>query len=296
MGLYDRDYTRESRGHAFRSSPQMRMSFPRITPVVKWLLIINIAIFFLEILLFPNNVPVQVGQQIISVNVLEKWFSVFPSSLIFFFQLWRLITYQFLHGGIGHLLFNMLGLFFLGPTLERHWGSKRFLKFYLGCGVAGGLFYPLLVAAGFLVAGPMIGASGAILGMLAACAILFPHFVVFFFLFPVPIRVAAIILTLLYSANLIMAGANAGGDAAHLAGMAAGAVYVFSGLWRAKLKSKLRSDRMDKQTTATTDLQAELDRILQKVHQSGIHSLTSKERKTLKRITELERMHKKSQS
>lgn len=294
MGLYDRDYTRESRGHAFRNSPQMRMSFPRITPVVKWLLIINIAIFFLEILLFPNNVPVQVGQHIISVNLFKKWFSVFPSSLIFFLQFWRLITYQFLHGGIWHLLINMLWLFFLGPTLERHWGSKKFLKFYLGCGVAGGLFYPLLVAAGFLVAGPMIGASGAILGMLAACAILFPHFVVFFFLFPIPIRVVAIIFTLLYSANLIMAGANAGGDAAHLAGMAAGAAYVFSGSWRAKLRLKFRSDQLDKQMTATTNLQAELDRILQKVHQSGIHSLTSKERKTLKRVTELERMHKKS--
>ena len=296
MGLYDRDYTRESRGHAFRSAPQMRMGFPRITPVVKWLLIINIAVFFMGIIFFPNNVPVQVGDYTISVNLLGKWFSVFPSSLIFFLQLWRLITYQFLHGDIWHLLFNMLGLFFLGPTLERHWGSKRFLKFYLGCGVAGGLFYPLLVAAGFLVAGPMIGASGAILGMLAACAILFPHFVVFFFLFPVPIRVAAIILTLLYSANLIMVGANAGGDAAHLAGMAAGAVYVFSGSWRANLRLKFRSDRLDKQMTTTTNLQAELDRILQKVHKSGIHSLTSTERKTLKRVTELERMRNKSQS
>jgi len=59
-------------------------------------------------------------------------------------QVWRLVTYQFLHGSAFHLLANMLGLFFLGPTLERHWGSKRFLVFYLFCGVAGGLSYYLL--------------------------------------------------------------------------------------------------------------------------------------------------------
>lgn len=294
MGLYDRDYTREKSRHPFGNAPQMRMSFPRITPAVKWLLIINIAVFFMGIIFFTNNVPVQAGDYTISVNLLGKWFSVFPSSLSSFFQFWRLITYQFLHGGIGHLLFNMLGLFFLGPTLERHWGSNKFLKFYLGCGVAGGLFYPLLVALGFLAVGPMIGASGAILGMLAACAILFPHFVVFIFLFPVPIRVAAIILTVLYSANLIMAGANAGGDAAHLAGMAAGALYVFSQSWRSKLRSKLRSDQWEREVNETTNLQAELDRILRKVHDSGIHSLTSKERKTLKRVTDIERMRNKS--
>jgi len=271
MGLYDRDYTQEHYQHHYRGGPQMRLGFPQMTPVVKWLLIINVAVFFMQVL----------GGD----ELLVRSFSVYPFSFVVVAQFWRLITYQFLHGGVWHLAFNMLGLFFLGPTLERHWKGKKFLTFYLGCGVAGGLFYILLAVAGFLPIAPMIGASGAILGMLAACAILFPQFIVFIFLFPVPIRVAAVVLIIVYTANLLMAGANAGGDAAHLAGMAAGAVYVLSQSWRDKLKLKARSGQWQKKIETQRDLQAELDRVLQKVHDYGIQSLTAKEKKTLKQAT-----------
>jgi membrane associated rhomboid family serine protease len=257
----------------------MRMTFPQITPVVKWLLIINFTAFFVQIL----------GAD----KMMVKWFSLYPVSLSVALQLWRIVTYQFLHGSVLHILFNMLGLFFLGPTLERHWGSKRFLIFYLSCGVAGGLFYLLLVAINFLPALPMVGASGAILGMLAACAILFPHFVVFIFLFPVPIRVAAIAFTAFYLITLITKGANAGGDAAHLAGMVVGAIYVFSQSWRAKLRLKIQSSRWQKKIASEHNLQVELDRILQKVHDSGIHSLTPKEKKILGQATEAEQKRSK---
>ncbi len=292
MGLYDRDYAREKSRSYYRPGPPMRFGFAPITPIVKKLLLINIAIFFAAIVLFPQNIPVQIGPHTIFVDFLIKWFSIFPNSFVSMLQVWRLITYQFLHGGIFHILFNMLGLFFLGPTLERHWGSKKFLIFYLGCGAAGGLFYLLLVAINFLPAAPMIGASGSILGMLAACAILFPQFVVFIFLFPVPIRVAAIAFTAIYLVAVITREANAGGDAAHLAGMAAGAVYVFSESWRAKFKLKIQSDLWEKKVAAQRNLQAELDRILQKVHESGIGSLTPKEKKLLKQATEAEQMRK----
>ena len=279
MGLYDRDYTQANFRSQFHNAPQMRMTFPQITPVVKWLLIINFTVFFAQIL----------GAE----RVLMKWFSLYPVSLSVAMQWWRLVTYQFLHGGMPHIFFNMLGLFFLGPTLERYWSSKRFLIFYLSCGVAGGLFYLLLVIIGFLPALPMVGASGAILGMLAACAILFPHFVVFIFLFPVPIRVAAITFTAIYLIAVITRGTNAGGDAAHLAGMAAGAIYVFSQSWRAKLRLKIQSSRLQKKITAEHNLQVELDRILQKVHDSGIHNLTPKEKKILGQATEAEQKRSK---
>jgi membrane associated rhomboid family serine protease len=279
MGLYDRDYTQANFRSQFHNAPQMRMTFPQITPVVKWLLIINFAVFFVQIL----------GAE----KVLMRWFSLYPVSLVVAMQLWRLVTYQFLHGDIPHIFFNMLGLFFLGPTLERYWSSKRFLIFYLSCGVAGGLFYLLLVIVGFLPALPMVGASGAILGMLAACAILFPHFVVFIFLFPVPIRVAAITFTAIYLIVVITRDTNAGGDAAHLAGMATGAIYVLSQSWRAKLRLKIQSSRLQKKIAAERNLQAELDRILQKVHDSGIHSLTPKEKKILGQATEAEQKRSK---
>ncbi|MDD5063388.1 MAG: rhomboid family intramembrane serine protease [Phycisphaerae bacterium] len=283
MGLYDRDYTQANFHSQFNNAPQMRMTFPRLTPAVKWLLIINIAVFLAAIIIKPLGA------------LIYKWFQLDPTSLLRALQVWRLVTYQFLHdpGSISHIVFNMLGLYFLGPTLERHWSSKRFLIFYFGCGIAGGLFYILLVIIGFLPALPMVGASGAILGMLAACAILFPHFVVFIFLFPVPIRVAAIGLTAVYLIAVITRGINAGGDAAHLAGMAAGAIYVFSQSWRTKLKLKFQSSRLQERIAAERNLQAELDRILQKVHDFGIHSLTQKEKKILEQATEAEQKRSK---
>jgi len=271
MGLYDRDYTQADFHSPYRNSPQMRMTFPRLTPAVKYLLIINVAVFFLQIL----------GAD----NILTRWFSVFPHTILAALQIWRLLTYQFLHDGLYHILFNMIGLYFLGPTLERHWGSNRFLKFYIGCGMAGGLFYILLAIVGFLPVGFMIGASGAILGMLAACAILFPQFIVFFLFFPVPIRIAAIILIFIYSANLLSKGPNAGGDSAHLAGMAAGALYVFTQSSRTAMLLKIRARQWQKKAVDARTLQVELDRILEKVHQKGIHSLTGKEKRILQKAT-----------
>ena len=146
----------------------------------------------------------------------------------------------------------------------------------------------LLVGVKFLPPIPMVGASGSILGMLAACAILFPQFVVFIFLFPVPIRIAAIGFTGLFFLFVVTKGSNAGGHAAHLAGMAAGAAYVFSQSWRDKFKFKLHSSRWEKQMTSQRNLQVELDRILEKVHNSGIQSLNYKEKNILKEATKSE--------
>jgi len=280
MGLYDRDYNQQNFQSHFRNAPQMRMTFPSLTPMVKKLLIINFVIFFIQ----------KIGQQFGGNDFLTNWFSVAPLSLLHSLQIWRLVGYQFLHDNIGHIFFNMLGLFFLGPTLEQHWGSRRFIFFYLGCGAAGGLFYIFLVTVGFLVPVPLVGASGAILGMLAACAILFPHFVVFILFFPVPIRVAAVAGTIFYILLIITKSDNAGGEAAHLGGMAAGAAYVFARPFKAKLKLKMQSRRWEKNLARQKEVQVELDRILEKVHNQGLHSLTRKEKDILRRATEQQNM------
>ncbi|MHC4647959.1 MAG: rhomboid family intramembrane serine protease, partial [Planctomycetota bacterium] len=274
MSLYDRDYTQENYHAEHRYAPQMRMRFPSLTPVVKYLLIGNFALYFIGELFFPRNIPIGAEK----INLLEQWFSVFPYSVGAALQVWRLITYQFLHGSVWHVGMNMLWLFFLGPTLERHWGSKRFLMFYLMCGVAGALFYMFLVGVKFLPAGPMVGASGAILGVLAACAILFPQISIFLFPLPmaIPIRVAAVAGTLLYLFFVVTRSDNAGGHAAHLAGMAAGAIYVFSGPLREKLRARTRSGSWEKRIATERELQMEVDRLLQKIHDYGIHSLTPK--------------------
>jgi membrane associated rhomboid family serine protease len=277
MGLYDRDYTREGYKSQFHYAPPMRLGLPPISPMVKTLLLINVVVFFLQLL---------------TGDVLTLWFAVYPVGLGVL-QLWRLITYQFLHGSIIHILFNMIVLYFLGSILERHWGSRKFLIFYLCCGMMGGLVYPLLLALGIIKPHdtygvlPLVGASGAIFGVLAACAILFPNIMVLFYFFPLPIRVVALILILVAFAR-IMAGENPGGEAAHLAGMALGAAYVFSGPWRDRYKLKVRSGAWQRKMTAQRDLQSEVDRILQKVHDSGLNSLTSREKKLLKKATEAE--------
>jgi membrane associated rhomboid family serine protease len=280
MGLYERDYTQEQNDAQSRYSPQMRLGFPSITPVVKWLLIANVSVFLIDTIFS--------SQEGTGMTFLQRYFALYPVSWPYIAQIWRLVTYQFLHWGLSHIFWNMLGLFFLGPSLERQWGGRKFLTFYLSCGAAGGLFYILLVKVGFLAAGPMVGASGAILGVLTACAILFPHFVVFIIIFPVPIRVAAVILMGMAFFTVLSKGANAGGEACHFAGIAVGAMYVLSDSWRAALKLRFKASRWDKYIESERRLRLEVDRILKKVHDSGIQSLTSSEKRILKKATHFE--------
>jgi membrane associated rhomboid family serine protease len=277
MGLYDRDYIQPESRRQNYGLPQMRFNLPRVTPVVKWLLIINFGVYFLS--LIPSIGP-----------VLDKWFAIDPSSWLTTMQLWRLIGYQFLHSrfDMWHIFLNMFALFMLGPALERFWGSRKFLVFYLVCGASGGLLYLTLVRIGFLSPLPMVGASGAVLGLVSACAILFPHFVAILFIFPVPIRVLAVVLAVMSFLAVVTQGRNAGGEAAHFAGMAVGAAYVLLHPRWDRLMLKMRAGSWEKRLEQSRKLQIEVDRILAKVHRSGLHSLTAREKKTLKKATQEE--------
>jgi membrane associated rhomboid family serine protease len=277
MGLYDRDYTQpESRRQHYNLSPA-RFNLPHTTPVVQWLLIINAAVFILGI------IP--------AVGILfAKWLAIDTTSTTAMLQPWRLITYQFLHADAWHIFMNMIGLYFIGPPLERFWRSRQFLLFYLGCGVVAGLTYVLLAAVGWLGAGMMVGASGAVLGVVAACAVLFPRLNLVIFVFPVPIRLAAAGLLLVYLVNVLTAfgRGGAGGDAAHVGGMLAGLAYVLLQPAWDRLTLKMRSGSWEKRIEEGRRLQIEVDRILAKVHRSGLHSLTRREKTTLKRATQEE--------
>jgi len=274
MGIYDRDYTK-----SYYHPPQRRVNISLPVPgtVVKRLLIINIAVFVVTALLRPV------------AGFCIQWFSVYPASAFFDLQVWRYVSYQFLHGGFGHIFGNMLGLYFFGPMLESRWGSKTFLWFYLICGAAGGLLYTLLVSVGFLEPYPMIGASGALFAILAACAIYYPRATVLVFgIFPMPLGVLVAIYAFYSFTTVISRGLNAGGEAAHLAGAAAGAVYV---LWKPAVDRILVSiitRRQQKKQQQIYELQMEIDRILEKVHQQGIGSLSRKEKKILREATEAE--------
>ncbi|MBN1795642.1 MAG: rhomboid family intramembrane serine protease [Sedimentisphaerales bacterium] len=280
MGLYDRDYTRESSQPVYQYAQRPSMHFRKPSTIVGWLLLINITVFILALLFKPLGA------------FIYQWFSIDTRSLPQTLQLWRLITYQFLHDPVWifHILFNMYALYIFGRIIEQFFGKKRFLFFYLTCGVIGGLFYTLLSLIGFLGAGVMVGASGSILGIIGACAVMFPQMKIMLFPVPIPIsiRKAAIGGAFLFGLLVLTRGNNAGGHAAHLAGMAAGALYAYWPNIKYKLKPKTAGAKWYKKRKSQRQVLEELDRILEKVHNSGVHSLTRKEKQILRQATKLQ--------
>lgn len=278
MGLYDRDYTQQDyRPRDGYSGVSLRSLFPKPPNVVLRIIIINTVIFLATV----------ISGHIAGIAV--SWFSVFPQNLFTAIQLWRPITYQFLHAGLGHILWNMLWLYFFGSILERLWGPRKFLIFYLTCGAVGGIVYSMLALLGVMSAGALVGASGAIFGIVIVVAILFPKLRVYVWgIFPIPMMLLALICILV--SLLGLRGENAGGDLCHLAGAAAGAIYVFSESWRAKWKLRFKAAKWQKDVTAERKLRIEVDRILKKVHDHGIHALTTDEKRILKKATKREQI------
>jgi len=247
-----------------------------------WIIAINIAIFLIDGLL------VRFGYQ--PVIALGGYFSA--ETAIQHGQVWRFISFQFLHAGLGHIFMNMLGLFFFGPLIERYLGSRRYLAFYLLCGVAGPVAYMLLWASGFLVthpAQPLVGASAGVFGVLIAAAFVAPNADVYIWgILPVKMRHLAWLLIAVAAYTVLFYGDtgrhNAGGEAAHLGGAALGYLLIRRPhllRWANRkigppslggLQSPKSKDRIDDK---------EVDRILKKVHEQGITSLTERERDTL---------------
>ena len=278
MGWEDRPYSSGPGGGGFGGGGTgggLSFGLPKPTPVVKKLLIANFAVFVLMILTGRD-------QSLLWELGCMKVGGVLRG------QIWRLVTYQYLHDdqSIMHILFNMLGVYFLGPPLERLWGGKRFFIFYTVGGVLGAVFYTLLASMGWLATADMIGASGCVLGVLGACAVLFPQFTIILLFFPVPIRFAAVLLSAIYILSVLSRGYNAGGNAAHLAGLAFGVLWPLYGrrLWSNYRAVSRHSDRQEKQRTQRTE-QEEMDRILRKVHQQGIGALSAREKEFLTEAT-----------
>jgi membrane associated rhomboid family serine protease len=209
-------------------------------------------------------------------------------------QVWRYVTYQYLHGGVWHIVGNMLGVFFFGPPLERLWGSRRFLLFYTLCGVVGGLVFAFMQ----LLAGPgsLIGASGSVLGCIGACAVLFPQMTVVLFIFPVPIRFFAVLVAVVYTLTIL--NERNLSDSVHLAGMLTGVLWAYvprhwprlfqsrqprEGVWQRKMREMAEDEE-------------KVDRILDKIRRSGMGSLTWREKRFLKKVSERRRQFDAQQS
>jgi membrane associated rhomboid family serine protease len=153
-----------------------------------------------------------------------------PALVIHSFWIWQLATYMFLHGGVFHIVFNMLALWMFGAELERTWGTRYFLKFYFVTGIGAAVLTVLfsLLPFGFarsLQDVNIIGASGAIYGLLLAYAIYFPERPILLIVFWVPARLCVTILgAIAVFASLTEAGGVA--NATHLGGLLVGYLYL----------------------------------------------------------------------
>lgn len=231
-------------------------------------------------------------------------------------EVWRLVTFQFLHAGILHIGMNMLGLYFFGPLVEEYLGRKRYAAFYLMCGICGGLAYLLLNligAVGISLPGALdvqtttslVGASAGVFGIIMACAFIAPTLTVQLLFPPIPMkmRTMAYLFVGLAALNLFFfRGDNQGGDAAHMGGAIAGYFFIrrphllrdffdvlgpkkSSGA-SAKAKARKPVLRGGAKSGASD---AEVDRVLDKVRAEGLGSLTDSEKKVLRSATEEQR-------
>jgi membrane associated rhomboid family serine protease len=146
-------------------------------------------------------------------------------------QLWRLVTAQYLHASTLHLFVNMIALHFLGRPLEEKWSARRFFTIYTVCGMVGNVFYVVLADRGVINPGmPAVGASGSLYGLLGIVAVQFPHAeFLLFFVIPIRIRTAAVILGIVSFMTVVQRGGNYGGEACHLAGLAFGVWWAVHG-------------------------------------------------------------------
>lgn len=219
-----------------------RVSFDfYVTPAVKLLLIANFGVFILEALLYRfSGPPAYVG--------LLKWFGLVPAGVVPGLRIWQPFTYLFLHdlGSIWHILTNMFMLWMFGRELELVWGRNRFLRYYFLTGVGAGLInvivktIPWMFGRGLSFT-PTIGASGAIFGILIACAILFPDRRVYIIPFPVAIsmRTVVIIMTVLTFLGTFGLGDDQVSHLCHLGGLVIGYVYLRRGSFLYSLRNSV---------------------------------------------------------
>jgi membrane associated rhomboid family serine protease len=154
-----------------------------------------------------------------------------PALVLRHFWIWQLATYMFLHGGLSHLLFNMLALWMFGTELEHLWGTRFFLKFYFVTGIGAALLTTLFSLLPFSFAQSLqtaiiIGASGAIYGLLLAYALYFPNRPIYlYFVFPIPARVFVLIMGAIAFYSSLSVGSGVA-NATHLGGLAVGYLYL----------------------------------------------------------------------
>ena len=202
----------------------------RLTPVVKNILIANVVVFVFQMFAPTVDIGGCFGMSLpYGDDAISYYLSLFNISTPCF-KPYQLFTYMFVHGGFTHLLFNMLALVFLGPIIETYWGPKRFLLFYIITGMGAAVFNILI---GLLMHGGsfgyMMGASGAVYGVLTAFGVLFPNMELMLLFPPIPIKAKYLVLILggiaIYSGFRSTPGDNTA-HFAHLGGIVVAVILI----------------------------------------------------------------------
>jgi len=280
MGIYDRDY--------FREAPQyhVRFGLPRIGSAVKTLIVINFAVFFVQIVdaLIASRARAE-------IPYFSYLFALNPALVIHKGFIWQFFTHMFLHSfDPFHILLNMLCLYFFGTDIEMSLGKKRFVKLYFLSGIVGGLAQFLFNIKDDI---SILGASGAVMGMLVAFAVLYPNRRIFFFFFPVRARTAIYILIFINIIYSLTPGRIAA--FAHFGGMLTGYLYikhylrgpryqVFDIEGKPGIFSRIKKAMRPKRKASLhrhDDFDKMMDRIIDKVHNEGLGSLTDAEKEFL---------------
>ena len=199
-----------------------------VPPIVKALLVANVVVYTFQVL-----------AETLAHTRIDQIFGLVPYDVTHHFFVWQLGTYMFLHGGLLHLGLNMLALWMFGSELEQTWGSERFARFYFVTGVGAGL---CSVLAGWNSYIPIIGASGAIYGLLAAYGILFPdRTLLLYFIVPIKAKWFVLILGLMTFWSSLSASGSGVAHVAHLGGMIFGWLYLRGGGLGSGIGKALRS-------------------------------------------------------
>lgn len=245
-----------------------------ITPAVQYLIFANGIIFVLQKL---------------TGTTLIAWFGLHPIDIYKKFYLWQSISYMFLHGDFIHILLNMFILWMFGCEVERHWRAKEFLKFYFICGIGAGFFHLIFNLSSEI---PVVGASGAIYGILLAFAMLFPDRPIFLFPFFVALKAKywAIIFATIALLFGLLGGQNGVAHFAHLGGMIIGFIYL-KFIWRLSLfgqdffkrkQNEWELHRTIRRRQHLLQLRQTIDIILDKINEVGYENLTDREKQILK--------------
>jgi len=258
-------------------------AFPRMTVVTRKLLWIN-AVAFGALFLLVRFVPA-LGVPTFNVLSLSPrlWWEAFP--LVPF---WQLASYGFMHSpsDVFHVLFNMLALYFFGTMVEGIVGGRRFLVTYLIALLLGGvaqLTLGLVMMAQGVAVPPTLGASGAVMCVIVAAAVMMPETRVIFILFPLKLRTLALILVGIDVFRMLSAGGSNVAWLVHLTGAAYGFLAVRRRwIWSDPLEV-LAVRREVKQRENVAADRARLDALLKQIHNEGIHSLSRRDKEFLKR-------------